>query len=55
MEAKSSFRLARIQKLSGMGWSYHERLLLLEGNVLSYYSDVPKGFSGTDPAFLLLV
>ncbi len=45
------FQIGRVQKLSGMGWSLHERLLKLEGNILCYYSAVPKDFSGMLPSF----
>ena len=40
------YYIGKVQKLSGWQWSYHDRVLKVEDNVLSYYSKVPKDFSG---------
>ncbi len=38
--------LAKMNKLSNKGWSYHLRLLKLDSQALSYYRNVPKDFDG---------
>ncbi len=44
----SRFFIGKAEKLGGWGWGYHQRLLQLTGNILSYYRKVPKDFDGTE-------
>ena len=38
--------LAKMNKLSNKGWSYHLRLLKMDQHALTYYRNVPKDFDG---------
>jgi hypothetical protein len=39
--------LAKMNKLSNKGWSFHLRLLKMDQHALTYYRNVPKDFDGT--------
>jgi hypothetical protein len=39
--------MGRVQKLSNIGWSFHPRLLYMDGYSIAYYKNVPKEFNGT--------
>jgi len=43
--SKKRYYVGVVEKLSGLGFRYHKRLLKVEGNTLSYYRNVPKDFS----------
>jgi len=46
MEEKKRNYAGKVKKLSGWGWSYHERLLRVTGNILGYIRKVPEEFNG---------
>ena len=38
--------LAKMNKLSNKGWSYHLRLLRMDQHALTYFRNVPKDYDG---------
>jgi len=45
----------KMEKLSNKGWSYHPRLIRVDEHSISYFSKIPKDYTGTINTMIVMI